>query len=62
MDNGTLVYCKEDLPYSYKGKKSIVKSGETLVIKARFGDNTYVLDRWGKIFIVQGDKIEKKAR
>jgi hypothetical protein len=57
---GDTVTCCEDLTYLFKGIKNTVKAGYSLVVKAVIGDSTLVLDRYGKQFIVDKSKVNKK--
>jgi hypothetical protein len=60
MNVGDSVYCIEDLHYfDNKRNKKTVKSGHTLLIKGVMGDK-YILDRFGKSFVVEKEKLRKK--
>jgi hypothetical protein len=59
MNIGDSVYCIEDLPYTYKGKEQIIKSGHVLIIKQIMGDK-FVCDRFGKMFVIDKEKLKSK--
>ena len=56
---GDTVYCTDDLKYMFKDIEKVINSGYPLIIK-QITNSKYVLDRFGKLFIVDKDKIKKK--
>lgn len=59
MSIGDSVYCVNDLPYTYKGKEGVVKSGHSLIVKQIMGNN-YVCERFGKMFVIEKELLKIK--
>ena len=57
MSIGDSVYCLNDLPYQYKGKDQVVKSGHVLIVKQIMGDK-YVCERFGKMFVIDREELK----
>lgn len=59
MGIGDTVYCIEDVKYFQKDEEKVVKAGYSFIIKGIVGD-CFVLDRFGKPFIICKKKVRLK--